>query len=195
MVKFSFPELRQFFYYDCGAVAIQGVLAYYGFDVEEEEIMKIAKTNNKTGTSPNGLKKVAEKFRLKYSDGKMSISDLKKNIRKKIPVIILIEDIWSAKNLKNYDENKDFGHYVVPIGFDKERIFFEDPWSCFRTYLTFNELDKKWKALMLKGKKWKKIEHYGIKFYGRKPVYKENEVAHMGLNILDKHAPVKRARF
>jgi len=36
----DFPELRQTFNYDCGAKALQSVLAYYGIDIREEEIIK-----------------------------------------------------------------------------------------------------------------------------------------------------------
>lgn len=195
MVKFIFPELRQFYDYDCGAATMEGVLAYYGLDVPETYVMKIAGTNRRIGTSPNGLRRVAEKFGLKYKEGGMSIRKLKKYIRKKIPVIILIQDLWDARKLKGYNENKDLGHYVIPVGFDKEKVYFEDPWSFFRVYLTFHELKKSWKAMKLKRKKFEEVENYGIAFYGRKPLYLGSHTIHMGIGLQNENLLVKNAKF
>jgi len=47
----EFPELRQTYEYDCGANALQGILAYYGMEIREELIIKSAKTNKIYGTS------------------------------------------------------------------------------------------------------------------------------------------------
>jgi ABC-type bacteriocin/lantibiotic exporter with double-glycine peptidase domain len=53
----DFPTLRQMDEYDCGASAMQSVLDYYGIDVGENNIIRLAK-NKKSGTSTAGLKKL-----------------------------------------------------------------------------------------------------------------------------------------
>lgn len=199
MTKFDFPETRQFYLYDCGAAAMLGVLAYYGFDnLSEQSLMTLARTNKRSGTSVEELKQIARKFGLKYKEGSMSIPKLKMYVRKKIPVIILIQNIWIDHNLKNdnYLKQRNCGHYVIPIGFNEDKFFFEDPASCFRTYLTFSELERIWSVVRMKKKRSEKIEHYGIAFFGR-PIYKKNEVAHMGFDFSDayKHIPAKIEKF
>ncbi len=49
MVLLDFPELRQAYDYDCGATALEAILAYYGIEVREELILKCAKTTKKYG--------------------------------------------------------------------------------------------------------------------------------------------------
>lgn len=183
MKKMVFPELRQCFFYDCGAVAMQEVLVYYGMDVPESRILKIAKTNGRIGTSPSGLKKVARKFGLKHEDGEMDINLLKKYIRKKIPVIILVQ-AWK-KRVKDWKKEWGAGHWVIPIAYDRSKIYFEDPSCSIRTYLTFKELEERWKDAMTVNGKRKKFIKYGIAFYGKKPVSQKNRVVHMDYDSFD----------
>jgi len=170
----DFPEERQAFNYDCGAKCIQLVLMYYGFDMPEIEIIKIAKTD-KSGTSFLGLKKVAKKFKLKVKSKKMSLDDLKKYIDKKIPVIIAIQ-AW-PKRPCHLNKSWKHGHYVIPLGYDEKRFYFEDPAAVLRTYLTFNELNERWHDM---GHDKKKVQNLGIIIYGTNPVFRNDKVIHMG---------------
>ncbi|MBU2236000.1 C39 family peptidase, partial [Patescibacteria group bacterium] len=101
--------------------------------------------------------------------------DIKKFINKKIPVILLVQ-AWT--NIKNVNWEKDWidGHYVVAIGYDKNKIYFEDPSSISRTHLTYNELIKRWHDTDCDGKKY---VNYGIAVYGKKPVYDLSKSKHM----------------
>lgn len=170
----DFPNLRQTYSWDCGAKATQSVLAYYGIDVQEQKIMKLAKTD-KCGTPITGIKSVLKKYNLKYKEGEITIVDIKKFINKKIPVILLVQ-AWT--NIKNVNWEKDWidGHYVVAIGYDKNKIYFEDPSSISRTHLTYNELIKRWHDTDCDGKKY---VNYGIAVYGKKPVYDLSKSKHM----------------
>jgi ABC-type bacteriocin/lantibiotic exporter with double-glycine peptidase domain len=156
----DFPSLRQVYDYDCGANAIQGVLDYYGLDVREGVIMKIAKTNKK-GTTINGLKRVAKYFKIKYKEGKMTTEDLKKWIDKKIPVIIILQ-AWTKKKNINWEEDWSDGHYVVVIGYSKNRIYFEDPSCERRTFISHKEFEKRWHD---KDSKSRKITNWGMAIY------------------------------
>ncbi|MBU4308385.1 MAG: hypothetical protein KJ566_01155, partial [Nanoarchaeota archaeon] len=51
----KFPFSRQCYNYDCGANAMKSILDYYGIDIREEKIIKIAKTT-RAGTNFIGLK-------------------------------------------------------------------------------------------------------------------------------------------
>jgi ABC-type bacteriocin/lantibiotic exporter with double-glycine peptidase domain len=163
----NFPPLRQVYQYDCGANAIQGVLDYYGIDVREGVILKMAGTT-KSGTNIRGVKKVADYFGLKYKDGAMTISDLKKWIDKKIPVIIVLQ-AWTEQEKVNWAKDWKDGHYVTVIGYSKKRIYFSDP-SCEReTFLTYKELEKRWHD---RDVRWKKVINWGMAVWRPKSLKK-----------------------
>jgi ABC-type bacteriocin/lantibiotic exporter with double-glycine peptidase domain len=158
-----FPNLRQTYGYDCGAQVLQAVLAYYGIDINEGEIMKLAGTT-KQGTSVAKIKEVAKKHGLKIDFKEMNIEDVKKYIDKKIPVILLLQ-AWTSKSNADWKNDWQDGHYAIAIGYDKKGIYFEDPSSIFRTFLSYNELKDRWHD---KDNKIKYV-NYGMAIYGKKP--------------------------
>lgn len=79
----DFPILRQTYNYDCGAKALQCVFEYYGIDVREDHIMKIAHTNSKDGTSIDNLVKTAKHYWLKAESRALNIEDIKNLLIKK----------------------------------------------------------------------------------------------------------------
>jgi len=170
----KFPELRQTYTWDCGVCALQSILEYYGLDVRESVIMKLAKTT-KGGTSATGIKRVIKKYGLDFTAGQMTVAQIKKYLDKKTPVILLVQ-AWSDKKV---DWEKDWadGHYVDAIGYDKKRIYFEDPSSVLRTYLTYKEFEKRWHDGSVKGRKY---IHWGIAVFGKKPKYNPTKPIHMG---------------
>ena len=168
------PEFRQTYGYDCGAKAAQSIHAYYGIDIREDKIIKLAGTN-KNGTSIEGIVKVLKMNKLKCDVSEMNIDDIKKYLDKKIPVIILLQ-AWTLKKKVDWKENWDDGHYVVAIGYDSKKIYFDDPSSVLRTYLTYKELLNRWHDV-IKGKKY---FNCGIAVYGKRPMYSYIKVKHMG---------------
>jgi|SRR3989344_2869868 len=168
-----FPNLRQGFDYDCGATALQSVLFYYGINERLEKIMKLANTT-KTGTSIESIKKVMKSYGLKTDIRKMELDNVKKYIDKKIPVILLIQ-AWTEKKNVDWEKNWDDGHYVVAIGYDKNKIYFEDPSSIYKVYLTYEEFKKRWHDRVGN----KKYINYGVAVYGKKPSYSYNKIIHM----------------
>lgn len=160
----TFPELRQTYNYDCGAKVTQAVLAYYGLDVSEIEIMRLAKTSKKTGTSIKHMLSVFEEYGLKYRVSKLTIKQIKKYLDKKIPVILVLQ-AWTHKKKINWKKDWVDGHYVVAIGYDSNKIYFEDPASVLRTYLSYKELEKRWHDKDADGRKY---INCGIAVYGKK---------------------------
>lgn len=171
----NFPEVRQTYEYDCGAKALQAVLQYYGIDLSEEKIMRISGTNQKTGTSISGIIKVLNKNKLKQDARQFTLKEIKRYINKKIPVILILQ-AWTSKKKINWEKDLSDGHYVIAIGYDKEKIYFEDPYSIFRTYLTFKELYKRWHSKK-NGKK--QFVHYGIAVHGKRPSFNLKKKIHM----------------
>lgn len=169
----NFPNFRQTYEYDCGAQALQSVLAYYGIDIRSEKIMKLVGTS-KSGTPIKNIKKISEKFGLKTNMSEMTIGQVKKYIDKKIPVILLLQ-AWSEKNNVDWKNDWKDGHYAVAIGYDKKGVLFEDPSSIFRTFLTYGELEKRWHDKVSNNK----YINYGLAIYGKKPAYNPEKLIHM----------------
>ena len=106
----------------------------------------------------------------------MTVDQLISNVNKKIPTILLLQ-AW-ADDLKDVDWKNDYkdGHYVTCIGFNNDSIFFEDPSSYVRTFLTFDELNDRWHDFADDNKS--KISHVGIVITG-KTVFQKNQIIHM----------------
>ena len=167
------PRLRQTFNYDCGAITIQSVLAYYGIEIREDSIMKMARTK-KSGTKIKNIIEVAEKHGLKCISKEMTINEVKEFIKKGIPVILALQ-AWTEDKKVNWEKKWKDGHYVVAIGYKKDTILFNDPSSFNITYLKYDELEKRWHDMDVNGKKY---YNYGIAIYGKKPKYKK-KIKHM----------------
>lgn len=170
----ALPKLRQTFNYDCGAKAIESVLAYYRIEVREDKIIKLAATT-KEGTKIKNIEKVICKYGLKIKSGRMNIEDLIIYIDKKIPVIIALQ-AWTNKKQVIWKTNWSDGHYVVVVGYSKDRIIFADSASYNYSYLTFRELANRWHDVDIDGKKYL---NFGMAVYGKKPKYNEDKLIHM----------------
>jgi predicted double-glycine peptidase len=174
--EMMYPFKRQPYSYSCGASCLETVLTFFGYDVGENEIMKIAGTSKKEGTLVKGIIKVAKKYKLKYKMHKnMVIDDIKACIDNNIPCMLAIQAYRDNKKVKWEDDWED-GHWVVPIGYDRKYIHFEDPACQYRTFLSYDELNKRWHDIDTKDKK---LFHFGISFYGKPGRFDEHESIHM----------------
>lgn len=172
----DFPEFKQSFEYDCGAKSLQALLAYYGIDSNEIDLIKLAGTNEKYGTPIKGIKKVAKHFGFKLIMKSLTIAELKKYLDKDKPVLLLLQ-AWSNKKIKNWQNHWDHGHFTVAIGYDKDKIYFEDPYTSVRTYLNYKELLKRWHDI--DNQSQTKYQNLGIIFYGKPKTYSSKQIIHM----------------
>jgi predicted double-glycine peptidase len=171
-----YPFKRQVYSFDCGAACMETVLTYFGYDAREDEILKIANTD-RNGTLIEGLIRVAGKYGLKYKACEnMKIDDLRKCIDKGHPCITPIQAWGPETKSKKWEKVWAYGHYVVPIGYDEQNFYFEDPASYCRTYLTFEEMDRRWHDKDTQGRK---LVHFGLIFGGRPERFDDSEVVHM----------------
>ena len=171
MKTLNFPELRQIYNYDCGACAVCCILAYYGLDVREEGVMKFAGTTEK-GTSVGGIIKTFEYYGFPIKHGTTTIKQLREAIDNKFPTIITIQAYRAS--YEPYSKCWDDGHYVVAIGYSDTRIYFEDPASYCRTWLSDLELEERWHDSDDTGQ----ALNWGCTVIG-KPAYKRNTSIHM----------------
>jgi predicted double-glycine peptidase len=171
----DFPNTRQAYDYSCGPGAVQAVMAYYGVDFRESELVDSLKTNEKDGTL------VKDIVRFLHSQGfstdvkeHMSQSDLFRYIDKRIPVIALIQ-AWGKKADfdRHYADTWDDGHFVVVIGYTPWNIICSDP-SMFSTgYIPIAEFLDRWHDY---DEGETRTYHLGIAVYGTDPVYNKNEI-------------------
>lgn len=173
MKTLDFPKLRQTYDYDCGAKALQSILVYYGIEVSEDILIEHANTNEEVGTLSKDILIVLKKYHLHYDQRKMTVEDLKEYILKNIPVMILLQ-AWSEEPV-DYKTNYEHGHWVIAIGYDKEKIIFEDPLSFRHTWLTYKELEERWHSKEAD----KVLKNYGIAVYGKETIYDSKKIVHM----------------
>jgi predicted double-glycine peptidase len=139
---------RQTFDFDCGAKALQTVMAYYGIDIREDELIKELGTG-KDGTLVDKMISVAEArgFHVEAREG-WTLREVKGYIDKGHPVIVLLQ-AWADRylTLKDWRNDYDDGHYAVVIDHARGVLLFEDPASFRRTWLREYEFQARWHDL------------------------------------------------
>jgi len=171
----QFPGFRQNYEWSCGSTAMNMVLAYFGNDVNEKEIMDIAGSNSEIGTPIEGLKKVAKKYNIKFEEGHFNIGKLKEFIDNGWPILLMIQ-AWTKSDNPNWKNEWDQGHYTVCIGYDEKRLYFADPISIKRVFLSYSGLNSRWHGWDDNGKK---IQKWGMVFM-EKSKYDYDDVEEMG---------------
>jgi len=181
-VILDFVELRQIYNFDCGVTALQQVLIYYGIEKREDELINLLGTKKTSiiehGTKLSKMKEVAELYGLEAEILRnTTIKNITNLIDEGIPSILLLQ-AWRDYSKDNLDWNTDYndGHYVVAIGYNDTCLFFEDPSSVVRTYLTFEELETRWHDVDDNNKT--KNHHVAVVIKGNKQ-FKSNLIIHM----------------
>lgn len=173
----KFPMLEQTYDYDCGAETIQMVLSYWGIDMHEDEIIRLALTNKKTGTPVEGFRRVCEKAGVKVEVEEGSIDCIKECIDDDTPVIVRLQAWRDEKGTEDWREDWKDGHYVVAIGYDDKKIYFADPWVLERVFLEYDELLNRWHDYDPMEKRT--YTNLCIIIKGKKPVFHEEKIVHM----------------
>jgi predicted double-glycine peptidase len=173
IVLLDFPNQRQGTRYYCGVDCVETVLAYYDIDVREQDLATILDADPKNGTSIERMVKFISMQRglqVEYRQN-MTINDLKKYLNKKIPVIVMIQ-AWPSKDVKDWEDEWNSGHYVVAIGYTDTKILFGDPATYYEvSYIENGEFMKRWHD----EDRDKKYEQFGCAVFGRKPKYDKNK--------------------
>lgn len=169
MKVIDMPGGIQTYDFDCGAKALQLVLAYYGVEIREDELMKELKTDKKSGTSVKNMISVAEQkgFHV-FAECGVSLDAIKKYVAQDHPVIVLIQ-AWAEKymTIEEWREDNEDGHYVVVVGYEGSVIIFEDPASFRKTWMTAEEFIFRWHDK--DPRTGEKLDHFAMALLGKQP--------------------------
>jgi predicted double-glycine peptidase len=171
----DFPVSRQAFDYSCGPSAVQAVMAYYGEEFRESELIPLMKTASDEGTYTRDIIKFLHyqglSTQLKH---KMTLKELFRYIDRNIPVIVLIQAWGSGDNFsKHYKDCWDDGHFVVVIGYTEENVLISDPALFTVGYIPRGEFMERWHDLDYADTKTYQL---GIAVYGKKPMFREENL-------------------
>jgi len=165
---------RQTFDFDCGAKALQLVMAYYGVEVREDELMEALGTG-KEGTPVTDMVAVAQRhgFEVKACSG-WTLAEVKRIVTAGDPIIVLLQ-AWADRymTLEDWRHDYDDGHYAIVIGFTKRVLLFEDPASFRRTWLSEREFMSRWHDRDPETNEV--LEHFGMVLMGKQPATKTPE--------------------
>ncbi|HOC81795.1 MAG: Peptidase C39 family protein [Synergistetes bacterium ADurb.Bin155] len=160
---------RQAFDFDCGATALQTVMAYYGVEVRLDVLMEALGTDE-DGTDVRDILRTARSYGFE-AQGRSgwTLGELKGKIDEGIPVIVLLQ-AWAErpKTIREWESDYDDGHYAIVIGHAKGVLLFEDPASFRRTWLREREFLSRWHDR--DARTGEVFEHYGIMLLGKDPV-------------------------
>ena len=180
MELLDFPIVRQSTPDTCSCACVQACLCYYGLDYRDDEIRKFMDIGNGVKeVHPSKIVEALQHFgKLKAKYKKLTLDNIKVCINRHQPVILNLQ-AWYKSAKPNLSLDND-GHYAVAVGYDSidqsSCIIFSDPASFYKTYLSGDELERRWHD----GDKadWD-YDHMGIIVYGRKPVYKSGVIIKM----------------
>ncbi|MBN1538744.1 MAG: N-formylglutamate amidohydrolase [Candidatus Thermoplasmatota archaeon] len=171
------PITRQTYDFDCGAKSLQTLLAYYGIDIREDSLMKELSISKIDGSSIDSIISLAESkgFTVEARE-KMTIEDIKESIDEEHPVLVLLQ-AWADRKLTSaqWRRNLDDGHYVLVIGYGKDKLVFEDPSTFHRTWLHNREFMDRWHDRDPRGNRI--ISRFGMILLGREPI--GHSIVHM----------------
>ena len=124
-IKIDLPSVEQQKTYTCGGAALRAVAELHGVGPDKEvHFEKLLKSNYDDGTTPESIVKIGKLLGLRpVAKTGMTVKELVRYLDNQCPVICAMQ-AWGEPH--NYHKSSS-GHYVVAIGFTKDRIYFEDP--------------------------------------------------------------------
>ena len=101
---------------------------------------------------------VAHHYKLPVTLEEMSVEKIKESLKKIFRSFCFCRH--GKRKVKNWQNHWGDGHYVVAIGYDQKKIYFEDPYTISHTFLPYKELERRWHGekrcrigIVIKGKK------------------------------------------
>jgi predicted double-glycine peptidase len=143
-IKVPVLNVRQQTRFSCGAAVLHTVCTYWGIESDNEfDYIEALESDPQMGTPPDRIITFARQRGLKAKEQHdMTIADLKYNLDRGRPVIVLIQ-AWGDK--KEYKSLNRHGHYVIVIGYDSRKIYIEDPvLEGIRGCLTNKQFEERW---------------------------------------------------
>ena len=165
------PGGRQTFDFDCGAKALQLVMAYYGIDIREDELIKELEID-RYGVPMKNMISAAEKrgFQVVTKCG-FTLEAVKQYVDENCPAIVLVQ-AWAERyiTLDEWKEDNDDGHYAIVVGYHGYAIVFEDPASFRKTWMTEEEFIARWHDIDPRTQE--KLDQFAMVLLGKQPAKK-----------------------
>ncbi|HEY6895325.1 MAG TPA: C39 family peptidase [Rhodanobacteraceae bacterium] len=165
---------RQTTEYSCGASALQSVLAYWGEDVDERELMKRMGTTEEAGTYPEKIAHAARSFGFEAEVRQgLTLDEVQKLTAAGDPMIALAQ-VWRGSKSGKLGEDFDAGHYISVLGVDADNVYFQDPYvrNC-KAFVPRGAFEAHWHHVMGGGTAGTNpnpmLEHLGIVIRGKRP--------------------------
>jgi predicted double-glycine peptidase len=139
-------DIRQSTSYTCGVASAQAILNYYGIDEGEDQLAEEFGTTEANGTSPSQIIAGLESYGLTATlKENTTLDDLRANITNKIPTMVAIQAWLDTYPAPDWNTNWENGHWVIVIGLDDQKVYFEDPLLLgTRGWLTQAEFLARW---------------------------------------------------
>lgn len=118
----------------CGPAALSSVLRYYGINITQEKIAEKVHIPKLKGALITDLQNYAKRkgFKTQLSTG--DIENIKKYIKRKIPVILLVDyGFWVISK----------PHYIVVIGYNEEGVIAHTGYEA-SVFISYKKLEKIW---------------------------------------------------
>lgn len=131
-ILINLPDSRQSEPYSCGATALQMIMAYYGMNVREQDIIDKMDIKEGSGVKMSNIKKIANEYKFETKQDELTMPDILKNLDKKIPTITAIKK----------KENDEF-HFVIIVGKYNNGLILRDPAKFTYGFISFKELNKR----------------------------------------------------
>lgn len=161
------PDVRQSTSYTCGASALQAVLAYWGHEYREDKLVEMLGTNAEVGTPPAAILRVAGELGLSARlQEHTTLEQLALLLSQRIPVIVAGQ-AWRETEEGDWSKEWLCGHYMVVIGLDDKKVYFEDPSLLgSRGFISRQEFLRRWHDMDGAGRRY---EQLAIIIEGQKP--------------------------
>jgi predicted double-glycine peptidase len=109
----------------CGGACVHSIFKYYGSDIPEHKINRLVKVRRE-GADPENIVSMAREFGMESEYLiNQDLQTLLEYVGKGIPCIVAVV-AWGNEE-KDYSNKKKDGHYIIAIGYDSTKIYFEDP--------------------------------------------------------------------
>jgi predicted double-glycine peptidase len=168
------PVVTQRAGFSCGPAATLSLLRYWHpsdyASIEEGALYTPLETTDARGTEPEPIAALLRRSGLQaeYRYGDVTVADLERAVDEREPPIVDLQ-AWTD-HAAPYRETWDAGHYVVMVGYDRERLFFADPSTMSQNgyvFLPRSELDERWHDLA--GVSDERVERMAIFVRGAAP--------------------------
>ncbi|MEO8704644.1 MAG: cysteine peptidase family C39 domain-containing protein, partial [Kofleriaceae bacterium] len=155
-IKIDLPNTCQREDHTCGPAALMAICAYFGVGPDDEARCATDMRIDRDGSDPEHLVRAAKKYGLSHREYRgMTLDQLADCLDQRRPVMLTLQ-AWGE------------GHWVVAIGYDHRRIYFEDPYlDRGRGFIDRSELVRRWHDV--EGPKSTELRSYGLALWKPRP--------------------------